>query len=390
MSNSKKSLLNSKIVEVDRAFTELRKARPVAVSIKGDFYLVMSAEFFSKERIELLESLSKKEPFLLITSVRASKIGAGAVTTKDAKEENLLKVELKSKVKWHKIQANPLFNPLDDLEDKKVLFKNFDFILINKKLNPLTKLAKLAELLPAVFVAQLKIKSQKKFEKWAYDNSILTVSGKDIEEYGSNLPHDIAITTDAMVKLGNSGEARVVMIRPQNGGYEHMAIVYGNPESSSETPLVRVHSSCLTGDVLGSLRCDCGDQLKESIKAISDSGNGILVYVNQEGRGIGIVNKLRAYRLQDLGADTMEANEMIGFGSDEREFEIAVRILNLFNVKKIRLLTNNPNKVKDIESMGIKVAERVPLVISANGVNDFYLQTKVKKGGHTLREVKGK
>ncbi|MDJ0982732.1 MAG: GTP cyclohydrolase II, partial [Kiloniellales bacterium] len=146
--------------------------------------------------------------------------------------------------------------------------------------------------------------------------------------------------------------------------------------------LVRLHSECLTGDLLGSLRCDCGDQLRGAIKTISEAGSGVLLYLAQEGRGIGLANKLRAYGLQDRGADTLEANEQLGFDPDERVFVPAASILRMLGIARIRLLTNNPEKERAMARLGIEVAERVPLVIPANPHNADYLDTKARRFGH--------
>jgi len=147
---------------------------------------------------------------------------------------------------------------------------------------------------------------------------------------------------------------------------------------------MRVHSSCVTGDVLGSLRCDCGDQLKKALQMIEEEGQGVLLYMQQEGRGIGLTNKIRAYMYQDKGIDTYNANVLLGFSSDPRQYELAAAMLKKFNISNIRLLTNNPQKIQDLEKFGVKIKERIPIEIPPNSFNRFYLETKKNKFGHIL------
>jgi GTP cyclohydrolase II len=172
-----------------------------------------------------------------------------------------------------------------------------------------------------------------------------------------------------------------VAFRPSDGSTEHLAILIGQPDPAKPV-LARLHSECFTGDLLGSLRCDCGEQLRGAIAEIARQGGGVLLYLAQEGRGIGLVNKLRAYRLQDQGADTADANEQLGFEADERIYLAAAEMLRRLGFKTVRLMTNNPDKVAGLERLGITVAERVPLVIPANRFNRDYLTTKAKKFGH--------
>ena len=167
------------------------------------------------------------------------------------------------------------------------------------------------------------------------------------------------------------------------GGIEHLAILIGDPEPKGPV-LVRLHSECFTGDLLGSLRCDCGDQLRGAIAEIARAGSGVLLYLAQEGRGIGLVNKLRAYQLQDAGLDTVDANEQLGFDADERVYLPAAEMLRQLGFERVRLLTNNPEKVAALMRCGIAVIERVPHIFPANGHNERYLRTKATRGGHWL------
>lgn len=174
-------------------------------------------------------------------------------------------------------------------------------------------------------------------------------------------------------------------LEPANGR-EHVVLSYGRWRSD-EAPLVRLHSQCLTGDAFGSQRCDCGPQLDKALNMIVAAGSGLLLYLPQEGRGIGLLNKIRAYHLQDLGADTVEANERLGFEADMRDFSICYGLLHYFNASKVRLMTNNPDKLTALNMAGIKIVERVPLEVKPNTYNNSYLQTKSEKMGHIFQQL---
>ena len=166
-------------------------------------------------------------------------------------------------------------------------------------------------------------------------------------------------------------------------GKEHLAMTLGDIKDG-EPPLARIHSECLTGDVMFSQRCDCGAQLEGALKKIAAEGRGILLYLRQEGRGIGLVNKIRAYRLQEAGADTVEANLQLGFHADARNYELVLPMLQQFGIESVRLMTNNPRKIAALEKLGIKVADRVPLLVNRNAFNTGYLDTKQAKLGHMM------
>jgi GTP cyclohydrolase II len=179
------------------------------------------------------------------------------------------------------------------------------------------------------------------------------------------------------------GRFQVVAFWNNRDGKEHIAILHGNPMNREDVP-TRVHSECLTGDALGSLRCDCRDQLEVALRRIAGEECGLVLYLRQEGRGIGLLNKLRAYGLQDRGLDTVEANLALGFRDDEREYSIAAHMLSSLRVRSIRLLTNNPKKVDELTRYGIRITGRQPHVIPPNDYNRFYLETKRDKSGHIL------
>jgi GTP cyclohydrolase II len=187
----------------------------------------------------------------------------------------------------------------------------------------------------------------------------------------------------ARVPLSVSQAGRLHVFRPADGTEEHNAVEIGHPDRDG-APLVRLHSACFTGDVLGSLKCDCGPQLHAALRLMSKEGAGVLLYLSQEGRGIGLANKLRAYSLQDQGFDTVEANHRLGFEDDERDFRIGAELLKRLGFRKVRLLTNNPAKADRLTACGIEVVERVPLIAGHGALNRDYLAVKARKSGHLL------
>ena len=226
-------------------------------------------------------------------------------------------------------------------------------------------LARSAGLLPALWVV-------------ADQPSAISASASDIEQQ-RKVP-TVSLVARARLPLDGLPDSQIVAFRAADDGQEHVALVVG--AFGGRPPLVRLHSECLTGDVFGSLKCDCGPQLKEALRIIGEAGGGVLLYLRQEGRGIGLANKLRAYALQDRGLDTVDANRRLGFGDDERDYAHAAAMLRALGIAGVRLLTNNPNKVTGLEEAGIRVVERVAHRMPANPHNADYLATKRSKSGH--------
>lgn len=275
-------------------------------------------------------------------------------------------------VKGTKAQRlSTIADPTDDLSSP--LKGPFDVVreALPAGFAPAVKLAKLAGLLPSVVARTGK----------SVPRGALRIAATDIANYDAHVAEALCVVTRARVPLKGAERTELVAFRPPSAGPEHYAIVIGNPPNDAPV-LARLHSECFTGDLLGSLKCDCGEQLRGAIEAISKAGGGVLLYLAQEGRGIGLINKLRAYRLQDQGFDTVEANERLGFEADERVYAIAARMFKLLGFKSVRLMTNNPDKVKSLRAAGVKVAERVPHKFPDNDHNRAYLKTKAEKTGH--------
>lgn len=238
-------------------------------------------------------------------------------------------------------------------------------------------LAKLGRLLPAVLAVPPASLAD------IAARGLIAVSDEDVLGYPAMEATGLKIVASAQVPLVDAPDSRVVAFRAEGSAIEHLAIVIGRPETA-ESPLVRIHSECFTGDLLGSMRCDCGEQLRGAIHRIAEHGAGIVLYLAQEGRGIGLVNKLRAYTLQDQGLDTMDANRVLGWGADERNFLVGANMLLALGVTKVRLLTNNPDKIAGLTACGVEVVGREAHAFAPNEVNDAYLATKAVRFGHML------
>ena len=233
---------------------------------------------------------------------------------------------------------------------------------------------KLAEALPAAVVRT----SQK------VNRSICQGPALDLADYHRSLAASLTQVGDTPIPLEGVGNSRMHQVRDALGNESHMAIEVGTRTDMDQPTLVRVHSSCVTGDIFHSQRCDCGHQLNAALKTMAHEGHGVLVYLSQEGRGIGLNNKLKSYLLQQSGLDTVDGNLALGFGDDERDFTYGKRILELMGINRVRLLTNNPNKIKTLSAQGINVVERIPLIELHNDIAAQYVATKAAKSGHMI------
>jgi 3,4-dihydroxy 2-butanone 4-phosphate synthase / GTP cyclohydrolase II len=253
-------------------------------------------------------------------------------------------------------------------------------------------LSRLAGLYPAGVICEIQnpdgsmARLQQLFE-YAKRHNLKIISIADLISY--RLQHDRLVYREVVTKLPSEfGQFEIYAYRHTLDNTEHVAIVKGDPANFKDEPvMVRMHSECLTGDALGSLRCDCRMQLQAALKMIESAGQGVVVYLRQEGRGIGLINKLKAYSLQDMGLDTVEANERLGFPADLRDYGMGAQMLMDLGIKKIRLITNNPRKIAGVKGYGMEVVDRVPLLIEANDYNSYYLATKAKKLGHMLLQT---
>ncbi|MEH2351064.1 MAG: bifunctional 3,4-dihydroxy-2-butanone-4-phosphate synthase/GTP cyclohydrolase II [Nostoc sp.] len=253
-------------------------------------------------------------------------------------------------------------------------------------------LSRLAGLYPAGVICEIQnpdgsMARLQQLVEYAKRHNLKIISIADLISY--RLQHDRLVYREVVTKLPSEfGQFEIYAYRHTLDNTEHVAIVKGDPANfKDEAVMVRMHSECLTGDALGSLRCDCRMQLQAALKMIEAAGQGVVVYLRQEGRGIGLINKLKAYSLQDMGLDTVEANERLGFPADLRDYGMGAQMLMDLGIKKIRLITNNPRKIAGVKGYGLEVVDRVPLLIEANEYNSYYLATKAKKLGHMLLQT---
>lgn len=361
------SLMPTLTERLNRARADLRMGLPVVLTEEGRALLVAASEVLSDERLRDLRALGA--PVLAITARRAETLKARAYDGDLAR----IVVPGDAGLAWLRAVSDPRDDLSVPMKGPFATLRDGPADLYRAAL----QLAKTAQLLPAVLAVTLG-------EGFAFAGRHgltllpLADAGPDLFRAGAMHP-----VVSARVPMVASEAGRVHIFRPEDGSTEHYAIEIGQPDRSQPV-LARLHSACFTGDVLGSLKCDCGPQLNAALGQMGQTGAGVLLYLNQEGRGIGLANKMRAYALQDQGFDTVEANHRLGFEDDERDFRIGAAILREMGFGAVRLLTNNPNKVAMMEARGVTVTERVPLRVGETVQNRAYLATKAAKSGHLL------
>lgn len=345
-------------VEVERGLAEFRGGRPVRITTSGQSIVAMPVDGLDTRRLAAFKSFASPAlPRLVISARRARALGL------DGSEP----------------VAIP-FSGSEDIETIETLVAEVEARRPRsaEPAGPAAKaaieLAKFAQRLPALLVAQAGNGSA--------DPPLVAVEGDAIARFRRSVLQSLTIASEAQVPLHGGHSTRFVVFRDAIGG-SSVAVVVGAPDFSKPIP-VRLHSACLTGDVFGSRRCDCGDQLKLALTRLDEAGGGVILYLEQEGRGVGLVNKMRAYQLQDDGLDTVDANTTLGFDDDERDYGVAARMLEMLGCTRVRLLTNNPAKLDSLTTAGIEVTGRLPLYTPINADNRRYLTAKLKRAGHRL------
>jgi GTP cyclohydrolase II len=348
-------------VGVQRGLAEFRMGRPVIFAADGEQVLALPVDGADAERVAAFKALyAPRPPRLAITARRAKALGIET--------------------------ADPVLLELAPTDDATSIFALAASANVER---PVTsrpagrtavaaiELAKLAHRLPALLVRDVDAHASP-----VLNPPLITVDADAVTRFREQIIRSLAIAGDAQVPLANGLSTRFVVFRDVLGG-NSTAIIVGEPDFSKPVP-VRLHSACLTGDVFGSRRCDCGDQLNLALSRLQAAGGGVILYLDQEGRGVGLVNKMRAYKLQDAGLDTVDANTTLGFDDDERDYKTAARMLDLLGCKRILLLTNNPSKLESLVEAGIEIAERLPLYTPINADNRRYLAAKAARAGHWL------
>jgi GTP cyclohydrolase II len=351
-----------------RARSDLRMGAAVALRDDGGAALVLAAETATAPRLDDLRARGPAD--LAITDRRAETLKARAY------DGDLARVALPADadLDWVRATADPSADLAFPMKGPFATRRGGSAALHRAAI----ALCKQAHLLPAALVVSLPAEEAARL---AAADGLTLVDVRDVPA-GAAAPRLVEIAA-ARVPLAVATAGRVRVFRPLDGAEEHYAVEIGAPDRGAPV-LCRLHSACFTGDLLGSLKCDCGPQLRAALEQLAAEGAGVLLYLNQEGRGIGLANKMRAYALQDQGFDTVEANHRLGFEDDERDFRIGANILKALGFSRVRLMTNNPRKVAMMQGCGLEVVDRVPLRVGRTRFNTAYLDTKAAKSGHLL------
>ena len=364
------NLRPSSLEQSARLRSDLKLGLPVIIQHKEDTQLVYAVESLKDGTLAKIKRIDNKFTNLAITARRAATLN----TVPYDKDLARIIVPKNYTLEWLRSTADPAL-------DLKYPMKG-PFFSIRQGQSEIARaaieLCKKSQLLPAALTIGISKSDSIVFQA----QNILIQDSTSILGQSA---HEAILSevSEAELPLKGMSKTQIHVFRDKAGLAEHYALEFGDP-SRREPVLVRLHSSCFTGDVLGSLKCDCGPQLKTALKKISTSGSGLLIYLNQEGRGIGLANKMRAYQLQDQGFDTVEANHRLGFEDEERDLRIGAQIILKLGFKKLRLMTNNPKKVASVSEMGLEVIQRVELLTQPTDENAPYLSTKASKSGHLL------
>ncbi len=351
-------------ISVSRGIAEFRSLRPVILVGPDESLLALPAEGLDTRRLgEFIALCAPTTPHLVVTARRARVLGVDAATP--------TALELSRGIDAQAILALAADAKGVDVPEARRAGDAAAAAL---------RLAKLAHVLPAVLAAGVASAGP-----GAHEPPLVRVDAVAVDRFVDDATRSLTLASEASVPLNSGTRTRFVVFRDALGG-NPVAIIVGKPDFAQPVP-VRLHSACLTGDVFGSRRCDCGDQLRLAVARLEGMGGGIILYLAQEGRDLGLANKMRAYQLQDEGLDTVDANTTLGFDDDERDYGVAARMLQMLGCTRIVLLTNNPAKLEALARAGIEVVSRVPLVTPINADNLRYMTAKAARAGHRLDSI---
>ena len=359
---------------IDRAINELRTGRPIVLEDKGKFWLFYNIEHAKKNILNQFKKIQQKENYLLITKQKAKQLISNKI------KSNIF-FEIDTNFNHSKLQdlfINPA-NSNDSFNLKKLSYKNAKNLQ-----NYALELSKNAKLIPSLIFKKIDPKFYNDIDNLILKTGLLKFNYFDLANQNSHISDSIKLVSSAKVPLPYVEDTSFKIFKSYIGSQQHMAIII-NPKKIKKTTNIRIHSACFTGDIFHSLKCDCGEQLNQSITYMSKNNGGIILYLDQEGRGIGLANKMRAYSLQSRGLDTIDADHNIGFLDDERDFSVASKILSLLNVKLVNIITNNPLKISAIKKAGIKINNQVNTKPTINKYNKNYFKTRVKKTSYRLK-----
>ena len=376
--------LDSELIAAERAIDEVRCGRPIVIvepSLPSGPLLYAAMETSSEALTRQLRHFGNGAVSLVVSAERAIALGTDARPVQGVfalalpAEATLLDMVRMATADPRKADARPLPDAAPfsagDAVDRLVV-----------------RLLKASWLLPAALRVTVAPGQAGEIEAQVTRRVLHVVSADGLTRFIGNLDESVVKISEARIPLADAPDARFVCFRTAIACREHLAVLIGTPDRAAGVP-VRLHSACLTGDVFGSLRCDCGDQLRQSVAALHALGGGVLLYLAQEGRGIGLANKLRAYALQDEGQDTIDADLQLGFSPDERQYGIAAAMLRALGYDRIRLLTNNPDKIEALTAAGITIIDRLPLLAGITPQNRRYMDAKRMRARHLLDPAGG-
>jgi len=347
-------------IAVERGLAEFRSGRPVIITSASESIVAMPVDGMSdRRRMSFRRLCAPEAPYLVVTARRAQALGLEA-----ARPVGLALGERDG--------ASAILSLAADVRVERPL----DLVAAGDTAEAAIELAKLAQRLPALLIADASAAAV------SCEPPLMRVSAGAVAKFRKAAIDSLAIAAEARIPLNGGLPTRFVIFRDAIGG-SSIAVIVGEPDFKEPVPL-RLHSACLTGDVFGSRRCDCGDQLRLALSRLEEQGGGIILYLEQEGRGLGLANKMRTYQLQDTGLDTIDANATLGFDDDERDYGVAGRMLEILGCTRVRLLTNNPAKLDGLVRAGIEVVGRIPLHGPVNADNRRYLTAKATRAGHKL------